>query len=424
MKRRRNLSACAAAACLLLPGVAARAADDNAASKPAAAAAPETPPAAPPGVPTGETLSVVRALDVLPGTGERFARLYRTVLLGGTLAPETKMAMGLRVGKQTGVPYVAAHMTRLLQASPAGRRLLSGKAEPDEALALAFAERLTRDVQGEDAAGFAALRGRFNDAQIVELTVTTCFFNYLARMAAGTGASPEAWAARPARPEDVVRLAADKAAAPPPEARVTLASDAELAATERVRNPLGNRGGLGYVANSLRAMVRVPDMMTAWFDYWRAVREHQATTQAERLHVSFAVSMLNGCRYCTLHQVQNLRKQGVDVAKLVAMKKDDAALSPREMAAVAFARKLSATPGTVGAQDREALRAVFGEQGSAEIVLQTGAFAFMNRFTDSLRLPSEDEAVRVYQEVYGPGAYETYRAEFAGRPSAKTTSNR
>ena len=25
----------------------------------------------------------------------------------------------------------------------------------------------------------------------------------------------------------------------------------------------------------------------------------------------------------------------------------------------------------------------------------------MNRFTDGLRLPSEDEAIRVYQETYG-----------------------
>jgi hypothetical protein len=33
--------------------------------------------------------------------------------------------------------------------------------------------------------------------------------------------------------------------------------------------------------------------------------------------------------------------------------------------------------------------------------LQTAAFSFMNRFTDGLRLPSEDEAVRTYRETYG-----------------------
>jgi hypothetical protein len=35
----------------------------------------------------------------------------------------------------------------------------------------------------------------------------------------------------------------------------------------------------------------------------------------------------------------------------------------------------------------------------------------MNRFTDSLRLPSEDDAVHTYHEVYGPGAYNAYHDE-------------
>ena len=34
-------------------------------------------------------------------------------------------------------------------------------------------------------------------------------------------------------------------------------------------------------------------------------------------------------------------------------------------------------------------------------LLQTATFSFMNRFTDGLRLPSEDEAVRIYRETYG-----------------------
>jgi alkylhydroperoxidase family enzyme len=49
-------------------------------------------------------------------------------------------------------------------------------------------------------------------------------------------------------------------------------------------------------------------------------------------------------------------------------------------------------------------KAEFGERGAVEVALQTCAFAFMNRFTDGLRLPSEDEAIRAYQEIYGAGA--------------------
>jgi len=35
------------------------------------------------------------------------------------------------------------------------------------------------------------------------------------------------------------------------------------------------------------------------------------------------------------------------------------------------------------------------------VLLQTCNFAFMNRFTDGLQLPSEDEAIKVYLETYG-----------------------
>jgi hypothetical protein len=48
-----------------------------------------------------------------------------------------------------------------------------------------------------------------------------------------------------------------------------------------------------------------------------------------------------------------------------------------------------------------ALETESGEQGAAEVLLQTAAFGFTNRFNDGLRLPPEDEAVRTYGETYG-----------------------
>ena len=35
-----------------------------------------------------------------------------------------------------------------------------------------------------------------------------------------------------------------------------------------------------------------------------------------------------------------------------------------------------------------------------EVLLQACNFSFMNRFTDGLRLPSEDEAIKIYRDVY------------------------
>jgi alkylhydroperoxidase family enzyme len=99
--------------------------------------------------------------------------------------------------------------------------------------------------------------------------------------------------------------------------------------------------------------------------------------------------------------VQGLRRLNVSPTKLMQMRKDDSALTPRELAAVEFARTLTRDPASLSDEDYAKLRAEFGEQGSLELVLQTCAFAFMNRFTDGLHLPSEDEAIRTYREVYG-----------------------
>jgi len=96
-----------------------------------------------------------------------------------------------------------------------------------------------------------------------------------------------------------------------------------------------------------------------------------------------------------------LRRLGVSIDKLLQMQKDDSALTPRELTAVAFARKLTTAPASVSDEDYRKLRSEFGEKGALEVVLQTCNFAFMNRFTDNLGLPSEDEAVKVYREVYG-----------------------
>jgi len=86
------------------------------------------------------------------------------------------------------------------------------------------------------------------------------------------------------------------------------------------------------------------------------------------------------------------------------MKKDDSVLTQPERTAVDFARKLTREPASVTDSDYQRLRAEFGDQGALDVLLQTCTFAYMNRFTDGLRLPSEDAAVQNYQYVYGSNA--------------------
>ncbi len=350
---------------------------------------------------SGRIPNYLRALGTAPSAVRPFSQLVRSALLDGAVEPETKMAMGLRIAQSYGSPYIGAHMQRLLRASEAGRELLaaiaSGKIDSlsnERRLALAYADGLNGGVLGVSDEQFRRTRASFNDAQVVELTLTVCFFNYFTRLAEGLHLPLEPWALE----SDWTPPAA---AYKSPAARVHLISDGEIhwAAQQAESGDNPQRRGL---PNSMRAMMQSPEIASAWRGYWGATREGAAVDRELLLHVSFAVSMANGCRYCTLHQVQGLRRLGVSPAKLMRMKKDDSALTPRELTAVVFARKLTANPSTVTDADFGRLKAEFGgDRGALDILLQTCSFAFMNRFTDGLRLPSEDEAIRIYRETYG-----------------------
>jgi AhpD family alkylhydroperoxidase len=367
----------------------------------------------------GKVPNYVRALALLPKAAKPFAAAFKAYLYGGTVTPETKMAMGVRVAQVYGSAYPAIHLQRLLRASERGQKLIAGLKADDltwlsasERTAIRYAELLTRNVHGVSDAEFQKTRGYFNDSQVVELTMTTAFFNYFLRLCEGMNLPVEKWALD----EPVAQISAPKFE--PPAARVSLvsnelmsaAADTLAAAEAQAKNPQG----LGFgIANSQRAFLLVPDITRAWRAYTGESRGYNSVSRAIKLHVSFAVSMANGCRYCTLHQVQGLRRLNVDPAKLMAMVKDDSALTSRELAAVTFARKITRDPVNMTKADYAAMVTEFKEQGALEVLLQCGNFAYMNRFTDGLRLPSEDEAIRVYQETYNR-SFEQVRMETGG----------
>jgi AhpD family alkylhydroperoxidase len=352
----------------------------------------------------------LRGLTQLPDAALPFAELVHTMLYEGGLPMEVKAAMGLRIAQLNGSPYVAAHSVRLLQSSSPGRALLAALRAPSPALdtldeparlAVMYGDSLTRSVHGVDDEAFARTRAVYDDAEVVELTLVTCFFNYFTRYAEAVRLPVEPWALDTTGPAAAAKDRRGKA-------RVALISDVEMAASAEVQTAARDRAtqqrGLGLgIANSQRAMLRAPALGRAWRTYGTAVRSAETVGRDIKLQVSLAVSILNDCRYCTLHQVLGLRRLGVDPARLVAMRKDDSVLTPRELAAVRFARKLTSQPGAMTDGDYDSLRAEFGEVGALEVVLQTCGFAFMNRFTDGLLLPSEDEAIRVYHETYGTG---------------------
>lgn len=360
---------------------------------------------------TANVPNYIKALAANTKAAPQFANLVQTFLYGGTVSPETKMAMGLKISQIYNSQYLFAHSNRWLKASEKGNAVLvnlkSNKSLSEaEQIAIRYAELLTNNIDGVTDADFAKTRGFYNDSQIVELTMTVCFYNYFVRMVEALNLPVEDWVlTSSAKTPNITPFTV-------PRARIGLVSDRELdagnTALTNAKQPQNPSQSLGLgIANSQRAMMRVPDLQQVWRDYGFLNRQNWSIDRNIQLQISFAVSMVNGCRYCTLHQVQGLRRLGVEPAKLLAMKKDDSALTPRELSAVEFARKLTKAPTSTTDTDFAKLKAEFGEQGAIEVIMQTGSFAFMNRFTDGLRLPSEDEAVKTYQEVYGEGTYKT-----------------
>ena len=355
-----------------------------------------------------EAPAFVRALGALPSSVEPMAALPDAVLFKGTVAPEIKAAMGLRIAQVNGSPYVAAHMLRVLKGHDRGGVLRSAmdgstgsRLSTSEQVALRYAEILTRTVNLAPS-DFERVAATFNDSEIVELTMTVSFFNFFTRYTEALNLPVESWAL------DGTMTWPARAKPPTPKPRIALLADDEItaaaAALALAKDPAAQQArnslGLG-MANSQRAMLRVPGIQQAWRAFGSSFREKATIGRDIQLQVSFAVSTANECRYCTLHQVQGLRRLGVDPIKLQAMRKDDSALTPRELVAVKFARRLTDRPSGISDEDYAAVKKEFGDAGAIEVVLQTCNFAFMNRFTDGLQLPSEDEAIKVYHETYG-----------------------
>ena len=251
----------------------------------------------------GKIPNYVRGMALLPNAAKPFAATFKAYIFGGTVAPEIKMAMGLRIAQVYGSAYPAIHLQRLLRASSKGEKILAAMKSNDltslstnEKVALRYTELLTRDIKLLTDAEFQNASGLFNDSQIVELTMTTAYFNYFLRYCEGANLPVEKWAME----EPIAKISVAKYEAP--AARVALVSDAQIiagaealaAAEAQAKNPNGL--GIG-MANSQRAFLLVPDITKAWRTYTNTSREYNTVSREIKLHVSFSISMLNGCRY-------------------------------------------------------------------------------------------------------------------------------
>jgi alkylhydroperoxidase family enzyme len=356
---------------------------------------------------TGRVPNYVKAFSSRPGVPASVAHLMHVVLYSGSVRPETKMAMGIRVAQLDNSPYVAAYLEHMLRATTGGTstlaRLRSGneaRLSEEERMALRYATEVSTNPSGIGDSDYREVRGFFDDSQMVELTLSVCFFNYFTRIANAFNLPVEDWslafAAKP--PEHVYTHPAGRVAVLD-DSRLTLLSKDDASFKDAEKRGQSSMGiGLPH---GERIMLWCPDVPQAWWDYGRVLGPSVTLPRILLRYTSLAVSTTNRCRYCTLHVLLGLKRAGVDPSKLLEMRTDDSVLSPDERSVVEFARKLTLNPEAIGDEDYRKIVDAFGSKGAADIVLQTSYFAFMNRFNDAMRTPSEDLALQNYREIYG-----------------------
>jgi len=348
----------------------------------------------------GRTPNYLLMMSLFPEGPERMADMARSVLYGGALDPTLKMAMGHVIADQVGSPYTRAHMARLLGATSDGRSMLNAISRSDstslderDATALKLARTMVTDVNGFRDDEFRHLRSLFSEPEIVELTLVSCFFDYFARLVEVVNLPIEPWALSAARslPEDAaVRTRAV-------DARIGLLSNEEVSIiAERLSQSEGS-SSLGLrIANSVRAMARVPHIRTAWGNLSIS---YEVIPPVVQHHISNTVSYQNGCLYCKTHQVQKLARSGLSIERIAAIIDNERLLSDPEQLAVRFARTLTIDPSSVRDEDFRRLRETFTDRGAMEVLIVAARFNFMNRFTGSLRLPPEDAPRDTYERI-------------------------
>ena len=103
------------------------------------------------------------------------------------------------------------------------------------------------------------------------------------------------------------------------------------------------------------------------------------------------VSRGNNCHYCLGHQELKLQYIGLDDDTIAALDSDWSGFSPREQAAMKFARRLTMEPQAVGDADVAELKNQFSDPEIIELAFAIARFNATNRWTDGVGLPQETQ---------------------------------
>ncbi len=151
----------------------------------------------------------------------------------------------------------------------------------------------------------------------------------------------------------------------------------------------------GFVPNTFLAMARRPDEFRAFFAHHDALMEKESgLSKAEREMIVVATSGANQCLYCVVAHgaILRIRARNPLLADQVSTNYRKADITPRQMAMLDFAIKVSQRSNEIVDADLEALRAHgFSDEDIWDIGAISAFFAMSNRMANMTSMRPNDE---------------------------------
>ncbi|RWO06376.1 MAG: alkylhydroperoxidase [Mesorhizobium sp.] len=151
----------------------------------------------------------------------------------------------------------------------------------------------------------------------------------------------------------------------------------------------------GFVPNVFLVLAYRPDEFRAFFAYHDALMDKPGPiTKAEREMIVVATSNANQCQYCVVAHgaILRIRAKNPLIADQVATNYRKADITPRQMAMLDFAMKVSARAYEVGDADIAGLKIHgFTDEDAWDIAAIAAFFAMSNRLANVTSMRPNDE---------------------------------
>jgi uncharacterized peroxidase-related enzyme len=151
----------------------------------------------------------------------------------------------------------------------------------------------------------------------------------------------------------------------------------------------------GFVPNVFLSLASRPDEFRAFFAYHDALMEKEGgLTKAEREMIVVATSSANQCHYCVVAHgaILRIRAKNPQIADQIAINYRKADITPRQIAMLDFAMKVSAEAHKISEQDFAEIGAYgFSDDDVWDIAAIAAFFALSNRIANVTGMRPNDE---------------------------------